>query len=126
MADQQIRPGQFAGADAAFNVKVENRGGTTILSPAGEIDLNASPLLRQELKRVQTARPPRLIVNLAGVPYMDSSGVATLVEAMQMARKNSTKLVLCCMQDKVRSIFEIARLDTVFTIVPDVDAAMTA
>lgn len=127
MADNLTRPG-FAtgGGESAFRVSVENRPGATVVLPSGEIDLNASPILRQELKRVQTARPQRLIVDLSGVPYMDSSGVATLVEAMQIARKNSTRLVLCGMQEKVLSIFEIARLDTVFTIVPDATGAMTA
>ncbi len=126
MADNSTRPG-FAtgGSDSAFRVTVNNTGSAVVVLPSGEIDLNASPVLRQELKRVQTARPERLIVDLSGVPYMDSSGVATLVEAMQIARKNSTRLVLCGMQDKVRSIFEIARLDTVFTIAPDSQAAMT-
>lgn len=127
MPDHPTRPG-FAtgGGDTAFRVNIENRPGATVVLPVGEIDLNASPILRQEIKRVHTARPQRLIVDLSGVPYMDSSGVATLVEAMQIARKNSTRLVLCGMQEKVRSIFEIARLDTVFTIVPDAAAAMTA
>ena len=126
MAEFFARPGQFGGPEGNFGIKAEQRAGAIIVAPTGEIDLNASPILRQELKRVQTSRPQRLIVNLAAVPYMDSSGVATLVEAMQIARKNSTRLVLCGMQDKVRSIFEIARLDTVFTIVTDVDGAMTA
>jgi len=126
VAESPTRPGQFNSQDGTFVVRAEQRGAATVVLPSGEIDLNASPILRQELKRIQTSRPQRLIVNLAGVAYMDSSGVATLVEAMQIARKNSTKLVLCGMQDKVRSIFEIARLDTVFTIVADVDAAMTA
>jgi anti-sigma B factor antagonist len=126
VADSPARPGQFTGNEGTFVVKAEQRGAATVVIPAGEIDLNASPVLRQELKRVNAERPQRLIVNLAAVPYMDSSGVATLVEAMQMARKNSARLVLCGMQEKVRSIFEIARLDTVFTIVADVDAAMTA
>ncbi len=126
MAETPARPGQFTGSEGSFAVRSEQRGAATIVSPSGEIDLNASPLLRQELKRVHTSRPQRLVVNLDAVPYMDSSGVATLVEAMQMARKNSTRLVLCGMQDKVRSIFEIARLDTVFTIVADIDAAMNA
>lgn len=124
MAESTAKPGQFTGSEGAFTVRSEQRGGAMVVLPSGEIDLNASPVLRQELKRISTARPQRLIVNLAGVPYMDSSGVATLVEAMQMARKNSTRLVLCGMQDKVRSIFEIARLDTVFTIVADVEAAL--
>lgn len=126
MAESPTRPGQFNSQDGTFVVRAEQRGTATIVLPSGEIDLNASPILRQELKRILTSRPQKLIVNLAGVAYMDSSGVATLVEAMQIARKNSTRLVLCGMQDKVRSIFEIARLETVFTIVADVDAAMTA
>jgi anti-sigma B factor antagonist len=126
VAESPTRPGQFNSQDGTFVVRAEQRGTATVVLPSGEIDLNASPILRQELKRILTSRPQKLIVNLAGVAYMDSSGVATLVEAMQIARKNSTRLVLCGMQDKVRSIFEIARLETVFTIVADVDAAMTA
>lgn len=126
MAESPTRPGQFNSQDGTFVVRAEQRGTATVVLPSGEIDLNASPILRQELKRILTSRPQKLIVNLAGVAYMDSSGVATLVEAMQIARKSSTRLVLCGMQDKVRSIFEIARLETVFTIVADVDAAMTA
>jgi len=63
------------------------------------------------------------VVDLSGVNYMDSSGVATLVEAMQISRRQSTKLVLCSLQDKVRSVFEIARLDRVFEIAPNVEVA---
>lgn len=95
-----------------------------IVCPAGDIDLTGSPTLREELKRVNNARPARIIVDLTGVPYMDSSGVATLVEALQMARKARSKLVLCCLQDRVRSIFEIAKLETVFTITPSLELAL--
>lgn len=109
-----------------LSVRVESRSGAAVIVPEGEIDLNSSPVLRQELKRVQAERPQRVVINLAAVPYMDSAGVATLVEAMQMARKTNTRLVLCALQDKVRSIFEISRLDTVFTIVSDESAAFGA
>jgi anti-anti-sigma factor len=47
---------------------------------------------------------------------MDSSGVATLVEALQMTNRSGVRLALYGMQERVRSIFEIARLDTVFKI----------
>jgi len=107
-----------------MTIKTEVQGQATVVTPVGDVDLTASPVLRQELKRIQGGKPPKLVVDLSQVPYMDSSGVATLVEAMQISRKNSTKLVLCGMQAKVRSIFEIARLDTVFTIVPDAAAAL--
>ncbi len=109
-----------------LTVASQVKGDTVVLLPKGDIDLTGSPVLRQELKRVQTARPARVVVDLSGVPYMDSSGVATLVEAMQAARKNKQKLILCALTDRVRSIFEIARLEMVFTIVPTAEAAMTA
>lgn len=120
MADLRGR----SGADTLV-VKVENRDGAVIVRPAGDIDLSGSPTLRQEIRKVTTDKPARLIIDLSGVPYMDSSGVATLVEAMQIARRNNTKLILCALQVKVRSIFEIARLDTVFTIVDTVETALS-
>ena len=57
---------------------------------------------------------------------MDSSGVATFVEAMQLARRQGSKLILCGLQDRVRGIFEIARLDMVFTILASRDDARSA
>ena len=102
----------------------ELRDGVMILSPAGDVDLSASPALRHHLREALGEKPTRLIVNLGGVEYMDSSGVATLVEGLQIARRASTTLVLANLRDRVRSVFEIARLDTVFTIVPTVDEAI--
>jgi len=107
-------------------VEAEQRGESVILRPTGEIDLARSPLLRTAIGRAQKSHPARLVVDLRDVPYMDSSGVATLVEAMQVARRQSGSLVLCGMQDRVRSIFEIARLDTVFQIVGSLDEAIGA
>lgn len=90
----------------------------------GEIDLSRSPALRQELLAIAKNQSGRLILDLSHVPYMDSSGVATLVETLQQLRKAGGRLVLCGLQPKVRSIFEIARLDMVFTIVDDKQTAM--
>lgn len=109
-----------------LQVETEQRGESVILRPAGEIDLARSPALRSALSRTQDARPARLVVDLQKVPYMDSSGVATLVEAMQVARRYRGSLVLCGMQERVRSIFEIARLNTVFRIVDSLDEAIGA
>jgi anti-sigma B factor antagonist len=109
-----------------MKVSAETRDGAIILAPEGDIDLSRSPTLRSSLRQAQAGKPPRLIVDLSQVDYMDSSGVATLVEAMQVARRSNTKIVLCCMKDRVRSIFEIARLDSVFAIVDTREAAMKA
>ncbi len=112
--------------DSGIKVKSETRDGATIIAPEGDVDLSRSPVLRTALREAQTGRPKRLIIELGLVDYMDSSGVATLVEALQIARRNNTRMVLCGMKDRVRSIFEIARLDTVFTIAPSVTDAMNA
>jgi len=108
-----------------IEIKTRIVDGTTILSPMGEIDLSRAPSLRTHISAVQAKRPRRLIIDLTAVPYMDSSGVATLIEAMQTARRSGGKLVLCALQEKVRSIFEIARLETVFTIVNTTDEGLT-
>jgi len=105
-------------------IEVEKHANATLVKPSGDIDLSRSPELRHQLMAVWQDQPTKMIINLAEVPYMDSSGVATLVEAMQHSRKTDTPLVLCNLQERVRSIFEIARLETVFTITDSVEAAI--
>jgi len=97
-----------------------------VVSPEGEVDLNVSPEFQQALREAIGRKPARLVVDLSSVPYMDSSGVATLVDALQQTRKVGGTLVLCGLQPKVRSIFEITRLDAVFTIVKSLDEARSA
>jgi anti-sigma B factor antagonist len=107
-----------------FQIEIDRPEGALVLRPIGDIDLGRSPILRERLRRALDERPSCVIVDLEKATYMDSSGVATLVEALQIARRNSTTLVLCAMQPRVRSVFEIARLDSVFRIEPSVEAAL--
>ncbi len=109
-----------------LDIQIEEIADGVILRPTGEIDLSCASMLRKRLGEVQETKPLRLIIDLSAVPYMDSSGVATLVEAMQIARRNGSKLVLCALQSKVLAIFEIARLDMVFKIVESVEEAADA
>ena len=109
-----------------LDIQTENIADGVLVRPIGEIDLSCAAMLRKGLGKVQETKPIRLIIDLSAVPYMDSSGVATLVEAMQIARRNGSKLVLSGLQVKVRSIFEIARLDMIFTIVDSIEDAAEA
>lgn len=107
-----------------LNIEIENpQDGVVVARPVGEVDLASSPTLRTKLTQIVSESPARLVLDLSQVPYMDSSGVATLVEALQQSRRHSTVLVLASLQDRVRSVFEIARLDTVFDIQPDLTSA---
>ena len=92
----------------------------------GEIDLHVSPGIATSLKSMIAEKPKQLVVDLSRVSYIDSSGLAVLIEAMQNVNGHGGKLALAGLQDGVRPIFEIARLDQVFRIYPDVDSALAA
>ena len=97
-----------------------------ILPLEGEIDLHVSPRIAASLKEMIEKKFPLLIVDLSRVTYIDSSGLAVLIEAMQNVEQYRGKFALAGLQEHVRSIFETARLDQVFLIFPHVDAALAA
>jgi len=87
-----------------------------IVDVTGDIDLERSSDFQQALLIVLDKKPTRVIVNLAGVPYMDSSGVASLVKLLGRARKLNITVALVGLTERVKSIFEITRLDGIFEI----------
>ena len=107
-----------------MNVHVEQRNGAVILQPDGDVDLASSPTLRTSLQDTQLDSGARIVIDLSNVQYMDSSGVATLVECLQRTRNAGAELHLCHLNERVLSVFQIARLDGVFSIVGTVDDAI--
>lgn len=97
-----------------------------VLPLEGEIDLHVSPRVSASLAAMIEQKPPRLVVDLSKVTYLDSSGLAVLIEGMQNVEAYGGKFILAGIQDNVKPIFEIARLDQVFMIFPHVDAALSA
>jgi anti-sigma B factor antagonist len=100
---------------------VEQQSDGLRVSVAGEVNLARSPELRSQLMELIEQQPQQLIVDLAAVEYMDSSGVATLIEVLRRQHQGGGTMALAGLRPKVRSIFEIARLDTVFTILDDAE-----
>ena len=98
----------------------------SILPLDGEIDLHVSPEIAQSLRTMIESKPQRLVVDLSRVTYLDSSGLAVLFEGMQNVREYGGRFGLAGIQDDVKHVFDIARLDQVFEIYPDVDAALAA
>lgn len=97
-----------------------------VLPLDGEIDLHVSPRVAVSLAQMTDKKVSPLVVDLSRVSYIDSSGLAVLIEAMQQVEEYGGRFALVGLQENVRSIFEIARLDQVFRIYPDVDAAVSA
>ena len=97
-----------------------------VLPLEGEIDLHVSPNIAASLQTMIEKKPPKLIIDLARVTYIDSSGLAALIEGMQNVQEYGGKFALAGLQEPVRTIFEIARLDQVFRIFPNVNAALAS
>jgi anti-sigma B factor antagonist len=62
------------------------------------------------------SQSPNIVVDLQDVRYMDSSGVATLIEGYKLCQKNNGRFVLAGLKPEVREVFELTRLDRVFEI----------
>ena len=101
-------------------------GDTVIAKLHGEIDLHNSTELRDAILTVLLpANPKKLVLDLGEVPYMDSSGLAVLVEALKRMQRHTGRVVLVNLQPRVRGLLEIARLNTLFMIAKDEQEALS-
>lgn len=97
-----------------------------ILSLNGEIDLHVSPNVEQLLTSVIAKRPRQVVVDLSRVTFIDSSGLAVLIHAMQNVQEYGGRLLLSGINNDVQAIFRMARLDQVFVIDPGEDGPLAA
>ena len=97
-----------------------------VISLKGDIDLESSPQLRAVLKPKAEAKCPKLILDFSEVNYIDSSGLATLIEYFQQTQGFGGKLALACLSPRVRNVFEIVRLQEIFSLHPDLPSALAA
>ncbi len=111
--------------EPSSSAPTERQSRSNVLPLKGEIDLHVSPTVTALLNDMIGKKPERLVVDLSDVSYIDSAGLAALIEAMQKVEGYGGKFMLAGLQETVRSIFEISRLDQVFQIFPDADAALS-
>src|SRR2546430_11384595 len=97
-----------------------------VLPLKGEIDLHVSPAVTQSLDAMVEKKPERVVIDLSRATYIDSSGLAALILAMQKVEAYGGRFFLTGLHETMRSIFESSRLDQIFQIFPDVDAALAA
>ena len=99
-----------------MKVQVRKLDNVSIIDCSGDVDLSSSPRLRQVLLAEIKAGGPSVLVHMADVAYVDSSGIATLVEGLQLSRQTKTRFGLYGLRPNARSVLELARLHKVFTI----------
>lgn len=103
------------------DIELETAGGCMLIRLRGEVDLSWSQQVRKAVLKALEENH-RVGVVLSEVSYIDSSGIAALVEGFQNARSNGKVFALVAVSDAVHAVLELARLDRVFPIVADVDS----
>ena len=110
-----------------MQILTRQSGNATIVDVVGDIDLYNSPAVRKTiLEALREKRAPRVIVNLKGVRYIDSSGVASLVEGLKASRELRSRLILFGLSPAAREVLELSRLIKVFEVYENEEEALRA
>ncbi len=107
-----------------MEINVKREGSRSVVEVTGDIDLYTSPKLRETVLDLFRKRGQDVvIVDLQQVHYIDSSGIASLVEGLQEAKKTDARFVLAGLNEAPRHVLELTRLLSVFEIAGSVDEA---
>ena len=113
-------------ASAVCVAAIISRHHPNVLPLEREIGLHVLPAVTESLNVMTERKVERIVIDLSNATYIDSAGLAALVLAMQKVKSFGGKFFLAGLDHTMRSIFETSRLDQIFQIFPDVDAALAA
>ena len=98
----------------------------TVFDVSGDVDLATSPVLRKALLReFRELRVPRVVLNFKAVRYIDSSGVASLVEGLKVSRDVGSRLILCGLNTTVREVLQLSKLIRIFEVFENEEQAVS-
>ena len=107
-----------------MKIKERTEKDVVIVEPSGEVDFYNSSAMRERFSDLIKQKRKAIVVNLARVTYIDSSGLATLIELMQKVNKYGGKLKLSGLNQTVKDTFEVSKLIDVFSIYADEQEAL--
>ena len=108
-----------------MQIATRQAGESTIVDVVGDIDLYNSPEVRKVLLGLlKEKRVPRVVVNLKSVKYIDSSGVASLVEGLKVSRDLRSRFILFGLSPAAREVLELTRLIKVFEVYENEEEAL--
>jgi anti-sigma B factor antagonist len=99
-----------------MEVTIRYTGSGVAINAAGDVDLHSSPRLREAIVESVEDKLSPIVVTLADVTYIDSSGIATLVEGFQLSKEYGGTFRLAGINERVGEVLRLARLDRVFDI----------
>lgn len=102
--------------DLEFQLTRTNADGVVIVGVRGDVDVSTSPRLRDELHGAIGSGASRVVVDMAGMDFIDSAGLGVLIGSLKRAREQGVELVLSNLQTSPRKVIAITGLDDVFTL----------
>ena len=105
-----------------MTLKTRTIGDVSLLELSGRFDAHVAPAVKEWQDRAAA----RMVIDLTAVTFVDSTALATLVRGMKHCRQGGGDLRLCGMQQPVRIIFELTKLDRAFETYPNADAAVSS
>lgn len=107
-----------------LRLELSEQGGWSVLGVAGEVDVATAPRLREQLIKLVNDQRFRVVVDLGGVDFIDSTGLGVLIGALKRVRTHGGDLALVCTEPRILKVFDITGLDQVFDIHDTVDTAV--
>lgn len=108
-----------------FDITVTERAGWRVIAVLGELDLSTAPRLRQHIVTAINEGATRLVLDLSGTDFLDSIGLGVIVGALKRLQPLHGQLVVATDVARIRSVFELTRLDQIVPVVADVDTAIS-
>ena len=102
-----------------FKAALRHAPGAVVIDLHGEIDRNADEPLNAAYAEALRSDPPAVLLNFAGVDYINSTGIALIVGLLAHARKSGRRMLACNLSDHYQTIFQITRLADFMSIYPD-------
>lgn len=100
----------------ATNYTIDRSNGLLTLALRGSLDINTAPSVAEQVDKLLTEKPAKVVVDLSGLDLIDSSGVTVLVKLYKGIRSQGGHLEMKGVRDQPRAIFRLLRMDKVFGI----------
>ncbi len=109
-----------------IETSLRHRNEIPVLDVIGEIDIYTTPQFKEAVSAAIDENKPKIIINMAQVTYMDSSGFGTLLSATKRLRPLDGALYLAGCNDSIQRMLQITRLNTIFGVYTTEDEALAA
>ena len=99
--------------------------GVTVVAPTGRLDVAGAPALKDAIGEVVKNGPPKVVIDMEGVSFVDSTGLGSVIAALKLVRNSKGDLRLAAPNQQVRVVLELTTLDRVFPYYATVEDALT-